>query len=79
MTSATTLFFPVEKDLLQLTENLKNLVGIRHPILYAAAEHLFSAGGKRIRPAIVLLVSRATLPPTKTSLPTIDVWLKLLK
>ncbi|NBO30487.1 MAG: solanesyl diphosphate synthase [Cyanobacteria bacterium WB6_1B_304] len=69
MTSATTLFFPVEKDLLQLTENLKNLVGIRHPILYAAAEHLFSAGGKRIRPAIVLLVSRATLPPNQDITP----------
>ncbi len=63
MTSATSLFSPVEKDLLQLAENLKDLVGVRHPILYAAAEHLFSAGGKRIRPAIVLLVSRATMPP----------------
>ncbi len=62
MTSATSLFSPVEKDLLQLAENLKDLVGVRHPILYAAAEHLFSAGGKRIRPAIVLLVSRATMP-----------------
>jgi all-trans-nonaprenyl-diphosphate synthase len=29
--------------------------------LFAAAEHLFGAGGKRIRPAIVLLISRATM------------------
>jgi len=62
MTSATSLFSPVEGDLKQLSENLKKLVGARHPILYAAAEHLFQAEGKRIRPAIVLLISRATLP-----------------
>jgi all-trans-nonaprenyl-diphosphate synthase len=61
MTSVTTLFAPVETDLYQLAENLKNLVGARHPILYAAAEHLFGAAGKRVRPAIVFLISRATL------------------
>jgi all-trans-nonaprenyl-diphosphate synthase len=61
MTPATSLFTPVEADLQILAENLKQLVGNRHPILYAAAEHLFGAGGKRIRPAIVLLVSRATM------------------
>lgn len=61
MTSVTSLFAPVEEDLCILTENLKNLVGARHPILYAAAEHLFGAGGKRVRPAIVFLISRATM------------------
>jgi all-trans-nonaprenyl-diphosphate synthase len=61
MTSATSLFSPVEADLHLLGENLKNLIGARHPILYAAAEHLFGARGKRIRPAIVLLVARATM------------------
>jgi all-trans-nonaprenyl-diphosphate synthase len=62
MTSRTLLFSPVETDLQLLTDNLKQLVGARHPILYAAAEHLFSVQGKRVRPAIVLLISRATLP-----------------
>ncbi|MDB9350093.1 solanesyl diphosphate synthase [Nodularia spumigena] len=61
MTSATSLFTPVEADLRLLAENLKQLVGNRHPILFMAAEHLFGAGGKRIRPAIVLLISRATM------------------
>lgn len=61
MTSVTSLFAPVEADLYLLTENLKNLVGARHPILYAAAEHLFGAGGKRVRPAIVLLIARSTV------------------
>src|SRR4028119_2383812 len=61
MTSVTSLFSPVEADLCILTENLIELVGTPHPILCAAAEHLFGAGGKRIRPAIVLLISRATM------------------
>lgn len=61
MTSVTSLLAPVDADLHLLTENLKKLVGARHPILGAAAEHLFGAEGKRIRPAIVLLVSRATM------------------
>ena len=61
MIPTTSLFAPVDDDLRLLTDNLKNLVGARHPILAAAAEHLFEAGGKRVRPAIVLLVSRATM------------------
>ncbi|WP_449417396.1 solanesyl diphosphate synthase [Phormidium nigroviride] len=67
MTSRTLLFSPVEEDLRLLTENLKQLVGARHPILYAAAEHLFGAKGKRVRPAIVLLISRATMPNQEIS------------
>jgi all-trans-nonaprenyl-diphosphate synthase len=62
MASVTSLFAPVESDLDLLAQNLKGLVGARHPILFAAAEHLFGAGGKRIRPAIVLLLAKATLP-----------------
>lgn len=59
--STTSLLAPVEQDLKIMTDRLKKLIGARHPILGAAAEHLFAAGGKRIRPAIVLLVSRATM------------------
>ena len=59
MTSTTSLFSPVEADLCLLADNLKQLVGARHPILFAAAEHLFGAGGKRLRPAVVLLLTRA--------------------
>ncbi|KJH72185.1 solanesyl diphosphate synthase [Aliterella atlantica] len=61
MTSATSLFSPVEADLRLLSENLIKLVGTRHPIFYEAAKHLFAAGGKRVRPAIVLLAARATM------------------
>nr|UEQ12088.1 prenyl transferase [Batrachospermum sp.] len=51
----------INDDLNSLNYNLQNMVGARHPILHASSEHLFSAGGKRIRPAIVLLISQATL------------------
>lgn len=61
MTPATSLFSSVEADLRILADNLIQLVGNDDPILYAAAQHLFGAGGKRIRPAIVLLISRATM------------------
>nr|YP_009313519.1 Prenyl transferase [Galaxaura rugosa]SCW21773.1 Prenyl transferase [Galaxaura rugosa] len=55
------VFSLVEKDLDNLNQNLKSMVGARHPILNAASEHLFSAGGKRLRPAIVILIAKATL------------------
>ncbi|KKI98483.1 solanesyl diphosphate synthase [Prochlorothrix hollandica] len=62
MSSVLSLFAPVEADLELLSQNLKTLIGARHPILYAAAEHLFGSKGKQLRPAIVLLMARATLP-----------------
>lgn len=54
------MFAQIEKDLKSLDVNLNRMVGPRHPILYAAAEHLFNAGGKRVRPSIILLVAKAT-------------------
>nr|YP_009293819.1 prenyl transferase [Ahnfeltia plicata]AOM65507.1 prenyl transferase [Ahnfeltia plicata]UAT97357.1 prenyl transferase [Ahnfeltia plicata] len=62
MVASTRIFTPIKEDLNILNSNLKKMVGARHPILYAAAEHLFTAGGKRIRPSIVLLVAKATAP-----------------
>jgi all-trans-nonaprenyl-diphosphate synthase len=59
MATVAELLQPVESDLETLLSDLRNLIGAGHPILQAAAEHLFSAGGKRIRPGIVLLLSRA--------------------
>nr|YP_002049323.1 polyprenyl synthetase; solanesyl diphosphate synthase (sds) [Paulinella chromatophora]ACB43113.1 polyprenyl synthetase; solanesyl diphosphate synthase (sds) [Paulinella chromatophora] len=62
MAMVVKLLQPVESDLETLLSDLRNLIGADHPILQAAAEHLFSAGGKRIRPGIVLLLSRALSP-----------------
>ncbi len=62
MATVTELLTPVELDLETLLNDLRSLIGAGHPILQAAAEHLFSAGGKRLRPGIVLLISRALSP-----------------
>jgi hypothetical protein len=55
---------PVDADMEVCRQNLVDVVGRRHPLLRAAADQIFSAGGKRIRPLIVLLVARATFPVT---------------
>ncbi len=59
MATVTELLLPIEMDLEHLLKDLRVLIGAGHPILQAAAEHLFSAGGKRLRPGIVLLLSKA--------------------
>jgi all-trans-nonaprenyl-diphosphate synthase len=61
------LLQPVEADLDALLADLRALIGAGHPILQAAAEHLFAAGGKRLRPGIVLLLSRAISPADELS------------
>ncbi|GAB2278077.1 sporulation-specific protein 2 [Dionaea muscipula] len=58
--SLTNLFEVVADDLLTLNKSLQNIVGAENPVLMAAAEQIFGAGGKRMRPALVFLVSRAT-------------------
>ncbi|KGG12315.1 MULTISPECIES: solanesyl diphosphate synthase [Prochlorococcus] len=67
MATVTELLQPVELDLEHLLTDLRSLIGAGHPILQAAAEHLFSAGGKRIRPGIVLLLARALSPDGQLS------------
>ncbi|EFJ51461.1 hypothetical protein VOLCADRAFT_57046 [Volvox carteri f. nagariensis] len=51
---------PVKSDMEQMNQNLKNVVGNRHPMLMAAAEQIFGAGGKKLRPVIVFLVAHST-------------------
>ncbi|KAG2676286.1 hypothetical protein I3760_12G045900 [Carya illinoinensis] len=58
--SLTNLFEVVAEDLGTLNQNLQNIVGAENPLLMSAAEQIFGAGGKRMRPALVFLVSRAT-------------------
>lgn len=55
------IFEIIKDDLKSLDENLKSMVGARHPVLSAASEHLFAAGGKRIRPTIVILVAKSSM------------------
>ncbi|KAA8524061.1 hypothetical protein F0562_010508 [Nyssa sinensis] len=58
--SLTNLFGVVADDLQTLNKNLQSIVGAENPVLMSAAEQIFGAGGKRMRPALVFLVSRAT-------------------
>ncbi|CAL5342120.1 hypothetical protein CsSME_00026633 [Camellia sinensis var. sinensis] len=58
--SLTNMFQLVADDLQTLNKNLQSIVGAENPVLMSAAEQIFSAGGKRMRPALVFLVSRAT-------------------
>ncbi|GMH05562.1 hypothetical protein Nepgr_007402 [Nepenthes gracilis] len=58
--SLSNLFEVIADDLQTLNKNLRSIVGSENPILLSAAEQIFGAGGKRMRPALVFLVSRAT-------------------
>ncbi|KAL0001485.1 hypothetical protein SO802_015266 [Lithocarpus litseifolius] len=58
--SLKSLFELVADDLQTLNQNLQSIVGAENPVLMSAAEQIFGAGGKRMRPALVFLVSRAT-------------------
>ncbi|KAK6946581.1 Polyprenyl synthetase [Dillenia turbinata] len=58
--SLPSLFEVVAEDLQMLKQNLLSIVGAENPVLMPAAEQIFGAGGKRMRPALVFLVSRAT-------------------
>nr|UNJ15604.1 prenyl transferase [Cyanidiaceae sp.] len=50
----------VKAELLNLEQNLNKLTKVHNPILSAAAQHLLTVKSKKIRPAIVLLVAKAT-------------------
>lgn len=52
---------PVAADMEQMNANLRSLAADRGgPTMEAAAAQIFGAGGKKLRPMIVLLVARAT-------------------
>ena len=51
---------PVMEDMEQMRSNILDIVGRKNPLLLAAADQIFGAGGKRLRPVLVFLVARAT-------------------
>ncbi|MFS7997102.1 putative all-trans-nonaprenyl-diphosphate synthase (geranyl-diphosphate specific) [Helianthus anomalus] len=51
--STADLFEVVSDDLLTLNKNLQSIVGAKNMVLMSAAEQIFSAGGERMRPALV--------------------------
>ena len=58
--STSHILAPVKADMEAMNANLRGIVGGRHPLLVQAADQIFGAGGKKLRPAIVFLASRAT-------------------
>jgi len=50
----------IRKEFQDLNTNLYKMIGANNPILYSAAEQLFKAGGKRIRPIILLNIAKST-------------------
>ncbi len=51
----------VASDIRRLNKSIKDLLGSDHPVLDTVAQYFFDVeGGKKIRPAMILLVSRAT-------------------
>nr|YP_009546168.1 prenyl transferase [Gloeochaete wittrockiana]ASQ40229.1 prenyl transferase [Gloeochaete wittrockiana] len=54
------LLKPIEKELEIVTKNILTLVKKGHPILFTTTKLLFNKRGKQLRPAIVILVSKAT-------------------
>ena len=58
--SSSSILEPVRADMEQMAVNLQNVVGNRHQLLMDAADQIFGAGGKKLRPAIVFMVARAT-------------------
>ena len=58
--STSEILAPVKNDMESMNANLRRIVGGRHPLLVQAADQIFGAGGKKLRPAIVFLAARAT-------------------
>nr|WGH12946.1 Prenyl transferase [Echinothamnion sp.] len=48
----------IQTEVKQLNQNLSKMIATENIILYSAAEQLFKAGGKRVRPTIIFLISK---------------------
>jgi geranylgeranyl pyrophosphate synthase len=61
-------WYEVAREELQEVEHyLADVIGSDIPTVYDLSRHLLSAGGKRLRPALVILASRASSGETSTS------------
>eukprot|EP00945_MAST-04E_sp_MAST-4E-sp1_P008548 g8548.t1 len=57
----------VSADVNKLNGNIKELLGSDHPVLETVAQYFFDSEGKKIRPTIVLLTSKAINPSGEVS------------
>lgn len=58
----------IENEFQSLNNNLYKMIAVDNAILYSAAEQLFKAGGKRIRPIILLNIAKSTSQHNPTSI-----------
>lgn len=49
----------VAEDLSSISDNISHIIGSDHAVLNQIAKYFFNVNGKRVRPAIILLLSRA--------------------
>ncbi|KAL9127977.1 MAG: hypothetical protein Q9217_003238 [Psora testacea] len=56
----------VGKEMKFLTKNMRQLLGSGHPMLDTVAKYYTASEGKHIRPLLVLLMARATVPTSKS-------------
>ncbi len=56
------IFESIRDDLARVEDKLREKPKVEYEVLSAAIEHLLSSGGKRIRPALVILASRLYSP-----------------
>ena len=62
MAGHSEIFESIRDDLARVEDKLREKPKVEYEVLSAAIEHLLSSGGKRIRPALVILASRLYSP-----------------
>ena len=62
------IYAPIKDQLALVESRLQSLADLGNPVLKALVEHISSAGGKRMRPAITLLASRFHPNPSEEGL-----------
>lgn len=58
MTQTLSFLLPIQKDLQQVEQTMQSQAENYHPDVIAALNHLLKSGGKRMRPAVTLLMGR---------------------
>jgi len=58
MLNSTSFNLPIKSSIIEVEELMRSQSNDRHPELVIALNHLIDAGGKRIRPALVLLTGK---------------------
>lgn len=78
MNTKTNFAIPVQQDILAVESLMRAQADGRHPDLGAALEIILSAGGKRVRPALTLLVGHLLGAPQEDHLVTLAAAIELL-